>query len=463
MALDLELYAFGILGGYNLDCHTKISSQGYCDDTVILAEDIRTIQIMSNHTAAFFKKHELTLNQTKTYFIGRTEQGMTNTIPVTWPGLASAIMPRDHSLPFRYLGLHINMDLNWDHQIGIMNGKIMGLVSHLKHRRITLAQGSILIRLALNKQLEIGFRHATIPMATLENWDKWIKDALTCRADVPLGRLHVASVRLILSTLTFENEYILDKTIHLMETLTRESITQFFCQTRFNTATQQSVEKKRKNKLNDPWSEAIILLARHKIIIMPNNKAINKLDEEVLACFTPDTTLTFEGKQVPICTSSNYALWGADFKPEPNTLAIICTDGSTDPRKPTIPSGASLVFADDKLKRQEYSNIHHTWKLMQANNYIAEMAAINKSIRSIPVTVPLLIPSDSKSSIEAITAYTRTNSSTPPLRCTARPYLISISRAIAIRALHGASTSLEQTFRYGGGDRSTEIISVESN
>ena len=213
------------IGGYKLDDTTTIASQGFCDDTVILAEDMITLQKMNNHIATFFRKHSLNLNQGKTYFIGRTREGKTTTTPLLWPGAPEAIKPRDHGFSFRYLGLQINMNLDWGNQIGKMNGKIMGLVSHLKHRRITLAQGIILIRYALSKQLEIGFRHADIPLSTLRDWDKWIKNAITNRADIPLQGLHQSAIRTTICTLLFEYEYILDKTIQLMETLPKRGDT----------------------------------------------------------------------------------------------------------------------------------------------------------------------------------------------------------------------------------------------
>ena len=233
-----------------------------------------------------------------------------------------------------------------------------------------------------------------------------------------------------------------------METLTKKSVTQNYCQERFHRT------KLPPNKLNedpDPWAHHIRLMERNKIVITKNPSSINKMEENVLEESQHDHTLSFSGKQVPICTTSNnYKLWGAKFKPEENTIAIICTDGSTDPKQPSVPSGAAYVFADDSLRKHEYKNYSLSWTILQANNYVAEMAAINRGIRSIPVTVALQLYTDSESSIKAIQAYIRTNGSTPPLRCTARPYLISIARAIATRQLHGASTTITHVRAHTG-------------
>jgi hypothetical protein len=104
-----------------------------------------------------------------------------------------------------------------------MTGAVMGLVSHIRHKRITLLQTALMIRYVMGKKLEIGFRHAHVPKQRLQQWDKWLKDAVATRTDLPLPKLHKSSILPILKTLDLERAYVLEKTISIFENLIKPS------------------------------------------------------------------------------------------------------------------------------------------------------------------------------------------------------------------------------------------------
>jgi len=96
------------------------------------------------------------------------------------------------------------------------------------------------------------------------------------------------------------------------------------------------------------------------------------------------------------CASS----WGPIDK-EINSFVQVAaaTDGSTyDGRH----SGAALVYMADHTAADELWQQGYGWLLSIENNYIAELSAIHRTIRSIPLNVDLTIHTDSQRSIDSI-------------------------------------------------------------
>ena len=128
--------------------------------------------------------------------------------------------------------------------------------------------------------------------------------------------------------------------------------------------------------------------------------------------------------------------------------AVICTDGST---YTNLPSGAAMAFMTDSIREAElWETKGYFWNIAEENNYMAEMAAIHKALRSVPVSMDLTIHTDSLSSIMAIEAMQGAGSNMNFLRRSSRPYLIAISQALATRAAFGADTLIKHVSAHSG-------------
>jgi len=144
-----------------------------------------------------------------------------------------------------------------------------------------------------------------------------------------------------------------------------------------------------------------------------------------------------------------YELWGADFRPPPGLEIIICTDGST---YPDLPSGAGFVFVDDDVKENEYTPKGQHWQIEDSDNFIAELAAINKAIRSVPITANVHIYTDSSASIQAIhKALVGYKGGAPALlNQSGRPYITATYEAIKRRSEWGAYTRISHVYSHTG-------------
>ena len=128
--------------------------------------------------------------------------------------------------------------------------------------------------------------------------------------------------------------------------------------------------------------------------------------------------------------------------------ATLCTDGST---YPGIPSGAALVAMTDDIHHKDLWGVPgFYWSIAHSDNYMAEMAGINKSIRSPAIKIDVHIPTDSLSCMQAIKRARTSPHSINQLRCSARPYLLAVLRAIEAKEKHGAKVTLEHVRSHTG-------------
>ena len=177
--------------------------------------------------------------------------------------------------------------------------------------------------------------------------------------------------------------------------------------------------------------------------------------DETRACAT---SLVFKGISIPVCTNT-YALWGTEQEIEnlgnKRTLVIACTDGSTYTGSN---SGAGFVFMHDNFIAKETSPTGASWRIQVEDNFVAEMAAINRTIRSIPMNVDLIIHTDSKSCMQTITKYRRQNSNYIGMECPARCHVRAIDRALRARETFGRSKTKIKHVRSHTGNRTRQAV-----
>ena len=140
---------------------------------------------------------------------------------------------------------------------------------------------------------------------------------------------------------------------------------------------------------------------------------------------------------------------------------MICTDGSTYTNKP---SAAAFVFADDNILHNDlWGTPGFYWTIGASDNYLAELAAIHKGVRSVPANVHLTIHTDSLSSIQAIHSALRCPERFKSLRCAGRPYILAILTAISVRSKLGATTSLHHVRSHTGGRDKASVGNAEAD
>ena len=118
---------------------------------------------------------------------------------------------------------------------------------------------------------------------------------------------------------------------------------------------------------------------------------------------------------------------------------------------------------DDAREKELWQTQGFYWTVELENNYMAELAALHKGIRSVPANVDLTIHTDSLSAKQAIESALRSPESFKALRCAGRPYILAIVSAIETRTKSGASTTLLHVRSHTGGRDKASIGNAKAD
>jgi hypothetical protein len=161
----------------------------------------------------------------------------------------------------------------------------------------------------------------------------------------------------------------------------------------------------------------------------------------------PPGTQLIRSQSHDIPTWDTHELWGANFDSPPGTCVTICTDSSTHTGHP---SGAGFVYLVGNACTHEYDLLGQSWTIPETNNYLTELAAVDRCLRSIPVTVSVHISPDSQTAITAIAAHLELPKYDPIVDVAGRPYLLSICWAIRTRTYFNAFSRLTHVRSHTG-------------
>ena len=141
--------------------------------------------------------------------------------------------------------------------------------------------------------------------------------------------------------------------------------------------------------------------------------------------------------------------------------ALVCTDGSTYPGQA---SAAAAVFVEDDIYTRElWQTKGFYWPIKRVDNHMAELSAINKAIRAVPITINLTIATDSLASIQSIRKALRAPLGSPHLRSAGRPYIMAIIRAIRQKEAAGATVTLNHVRSHTGARDRASVGNSEAD
>jgi hypothetical protein len=170
-------------GGYTLPGNESISSRGYADDTWIVADNLKDIHKMNAWTYEFLNWHGMTINVTKTLFVGMNAKGDMAKPDIFWGPIIhnhriTVVTPeRD----IRYLGLWLNLNLNWTGQINKISTKIHCILRRFRPYVLSPLNMKLAIQEILFPSLDLAFRHVPIPYSKLNQWNAALsRSILTC-------------------------------------------------------------------------------------------------------------------------------------------------------------------------------------------------------------------------------------------------------------------------------------------
>jgi len=153
--------------------NNNIASIGYADDLIVFNENWENNYYTHEWIRNFLSAHGGSLNAKKTIYLinnafGNNDKRWLHNVEGDIP-----IYPSNDTT-IRYLGLKVNLNLNWEEQIKSMNQSINYFCYKLKNSRISTLKAIEVVKTVLITKLDIGLTHATITEKQLKKWNRKI-------------------------------------------------------------------------------------------------------------------------------------------------------------------------------------------------------------------------------------------------------------------------------------------------
>jgi ribonuclease HI len=161
-------------GYYFLHGRVSVSSIGFADDLIILAESWEDILAMHLWVLEFLETHGGDLNSSKTTYVISNVKSETDN---RWlPNLdgTEAIYPKPSSTIFRYLGMYLSMDMSWSKQINLMSYSITEWGMAIIKSGISSLKAVDTFKIFLLPKLDLGLTFAQIDEKTRNSWSRRI-------------------------------------------------------------------------------------------------------------------------------------------------------------------------------------------------------------------------------------------------------------------------------------------------
>lgn len=155
--------------GYKINKSNKsLKNLAWCDDLVFLSSDRKDIENQLSKLTKFCEYYGLKINPSKSGYMYRAN--------IEYPTMTvynEDIKFYNANKPYKYLGIHININLDWTEQIEICNKKLTNFLKFIKFRAITtdqkiLATNSIIIPAITHKMPFVDMDHI------IPTWDDLI-------------------------------------------------------------------------------------------------------------------------------------------------------------------------------------------------------------------------------------------------------------------------------------------------
>ena len=155
-------------GGYTFsnDCQLKITSSGYADDMNVYAQSWRGIWEMHQWVREFCIAHHWSINVDKCEFIISDWAGDADTRWLYSVDGQTPLRPKGPNTFFRYLGVWLSMNLQWEKQREILQKRIILWRSTIVRNKVNSVKALTTVRDFLFPKLELGLQFADIDERT---------------------------------------------------------------------------------------------------------------------------------------------------------------------------------------------------------------------------------------------------------------------------------------------------------
>jgi len=447
-----------------------IASCGFADDLITFAQSNVAATRMHEWTRTFFGLHAIKINAIKTkYFCVNHPGAMLRSVCGR-----HTITARPPSESFRYLGIKLNVDLDWTDEISRLRGIVWRARNAILDHRMELAPAVDAIRAYVVPCLELGLQ--LIPLSTknvklLVQWSELLRSAALASVH-SAGNISKAGFNVLTG--------IPDLTL-LAQALRASALYQRLC---LGPTVLLPTTACRLASIHPTGTLAAALSGTPPPGFNPNSES-TRWNRAACTLWGPrrcplrlkwnkhfeDPAIRLPEVSKP---SGTDALQDVDLswnpRVDPNRLFAttdpcaytVFTDGST-PREGAGPSGYSAVIFND-ADLTSPPTILGSWLKCSGNNFLAELCALVAAIKAVPSQANVKIYSDSLSCVQAIDR--DDSAERRRLRAAARPMLTTLRRLLRSRSGHVEFSHVRahtggQDFKSTGNSLADEKANIE--
>jgi hypothetical protein len=430
--------------GYSMsgeqDSDLDIASLGYADDTATLAASFGDMEVLHGFVRSFFGAHAWRINAKKTKFVVSVDPRTIR--PLYSVDGRDAIKPLARTTTFRYLGVLLNMALDWSDELARLERFVWFVHSRIRGLSVSLAPAVDAVCTFLTPKMEAGL--ALIPLtsantATMNRWTSMLRDACLNSAHKPVKNISSPGFAAITYMTNFAEHARIVRVAHAYHRLCMRP--HFLAPT----ATARFLASRRPghhrhNRLAQLMKAGPIVFELNRGALNPDSlipsplaaHARNPLD--LIRSWKPgEPALMF---QAPTRIDNVFTAF---------------TDGSSVPGSDRCGGFAVVICLDGDLR--DTRTVRGPVK-RSGGNYLAEATAILAALLSVPANADLAIWSDCLSAIQAVEK--RNPCEAARLRMAARPVMTCIHRALRTRLALRARTQINHVYSH------TESCSVQA-
>lgn len=366
---------------------TRVCSAGYADDTAVVACDKGSIAGMHSWMRAFFGAHAFDFNTIKTRFLC-SDPSSAPTLPSV--DGSSTLTPEGPEATFRYLGVHLNIALDWTDQIAIVARKVRNVCNAVRVNRLDAFVSSMAYHQYLIPCIRGPLLVASIPTGTLQQWDGMIKESFCKGVGMHLSRsFGGAPFRCLTNTVGLVDHYWVLRGTDLMVTVNSKGLAADTCRSRLalpkGSLSTPNRARATIRRLARPPFDAVFFesVTPRPTIVVPPSPAGDDLWDP-----TKGLTLSWS-PQDPTVTVDNR-------NPAPGWEAV---DAFTDGSYAEGFGGAGLVIVPSG-KSGPVCRLH--MPTGGSDNYLSELTAFNMALIVTPLKVSLNVLPDALSGIQSV-------------------------------------------------------------
>jgi exonuclease III len=359
-----------------------VRSCGYADDTIIVASSPASLEAMHNWVREFYGAHAFSLNCAKSEYLCSNGSSPPALFSVD---CRTSITAQGEEHTIRYLGLWVNLRLDWTVQERRMWQRVNWIASVIRRHRFNLRLSVFAVQQYLLPCIRIGLETADVSSQTVNEWDKRIRQAAIAGAGISSTRLSVDGFLCTSGIPSLEDHRWAIRGEELM--------------VRLNAKFPSSSTGRAR------WAAGG---SKNSSRIIKTRKHLEKIGAKISASWPEgprDTVeLCVEGPWNP--QDFQWLSWTPRLRPWllslergwPEDEVCVYTDGSTDPRVKGKASGSSAVLVRDGVEI-----VSHGFPCRPSgSNYLSEVVAILAAILMVPAQTPVAIYSDCLSAIQAV-------------------------------------------------------------